>query len=150
MTDVWYHAGGSWLRIAQAWRNVAGTWKQVYAMPTSGGGSGGSGPSLAVVASPSSYSHTVSSTQAGNASISFFASASGGAGGYSFAWTRLAVGTIAATASGQTTATLTLGVSWSVNANREYSETWQVAATDSAGATATFNITFYYDIETPH
>ena len=137
--DVWFNQTGTWRRAQQVWRNVAGTWQKVHQISVTA--------TLAVTASPTSFSaYLHSQVAAGSFSQNFVATASGGTGPYTYAWARIASGTDLATLSGTSTATLNSASSWPQHAIREYSETYQVTATDAAARSATFNVTLYVNV----
>lgn len=136
--DVWYQDGATLRRLSAIWRNEGGTLVKVYAAPVAT-------QPLAVVASPSSDGDVYDNSYgAGGAAFNFNATASGGAGGYSYSWSRIAqAGNMGATAAGASTSHLNLSCTWPAKVGRSCSETWRVTVTDSAGATATFDINLY-------
>lgn len=144
--DVWYETtSGAKLRAKELWTTLPdGSFRQIFASALA---------TFAATAYPSTFESSSNSASRGQGGVGasyfdipYFASASGGSGGYVYAWSRIAQATDLTTATGTDTSSLVLHASWPLDAVRYYSERWRVTVTDSSGATGTADVTFYFEV----
>ncbi len=143
LTAIWVKVGGTWKQVTSGKIKVGGTWKEFFA--TGGGGGGGGSLSVSGASTISKTSSGSYGDPSGNVATSAYGglTVTGATGAVTFSWARYSApdpysgGFIVSNGTTQTP-------SWRAVVNAEdspHQEVWRVTATDSVGATGTFDVT---------